>query len=145
MPIRLSVVSATNRLDVPAAFWIWKAVVELEAFCCLRVPVKVLLPVKLWLPLSLARLPESDRLDELIWLPLTLNCPVVLMLPAASMLASTVPPLFLNCNRSAVWLVAPWIIPPTLADEADWILKLAVVCRPVPFWIELGLEQIGGV
>ena len=33
MPILLSTVSASNNLSVPAAFWIWNEVIELDVFC----------------------------------------------------------------------------------------------------------------
>lgn len=47
IPIRLLMVSAMSRLLVPAAFWIEKAVVELE--------LKRLLPVKVWGPVPLSK------------------------------------------------------------------------------------------
>ena len=51
IPIRLLVVSATKRLSVPAAFWIWKAAVESELFCCKTVPVNVEFPLRVVVPL----------------------------------------------------------------------------------------------
>ena len=39
MPSLVSVVSATRRLDVPAEFWIWKAVVESTAFWKVAAPL----------------------------------------------------------------------------------------------------------
>src|SRR4051812_42242709 len=45
---------------------------------------KVLSPVKVWVPFSLARLASLLRLDEEIWEPLTLSTPVVLMSPLTS-------------------------------------------------------------
>ena len=36
IPILVLVVSATKRLEVPAVFWIWKAVVEFAEPCILR-------------------------------------------------------------------------------------------------------------
>ena|SRR5579871_4886015 len=69
MPILVCVVSPTNRLEVPAAFCIWKEVVLLALFWKRAVPlaVKVLplatvaLPLKLMLPVPVANVPlEPD-------------------------------------------------------------------------------------
>src|SRR4051812_16702277 len=138
IPTLLLVVSATNRFEVPALFWIWKAVTESVAFwnfCPLPVKVwllrssratlednrasfnvplltllalsevrlepspvkellaleKVLAPVKVWVPLSLARLESFDRSAELIWMPFIWYClPEAMdMLPEAFRLPET--------------------------------------------------------
>jgi hypothetical protein len=62
IPILPLVVSATNKLDVPALFWIWKAVVESAAFWARTVPVNLLLPVKVWGPVPLSKATLEDNL-----------------------------------------------------------------------------------
>src|SRR5947209_5893892 len=76
MPILLFVVSATKRLEVPAAFWIWKAVVESVPFaltitepvvplppvappCKTKFP-PLFAPVPLWPATTLRLLPVPD-------------------------------------------------------------------------------------
>src|SRR3989338_6696110 len=61
MAIRLEVVLATSKLEVPAAFWIWKAVVELVEFWDKKLPLKRLLPLKVCGPLPASRATLADR------------------------------------------------------------------------------------
>jgi hypothetical protein len=55
MATRVLVVSAIRRFDVPRAFWIWKALVELPAFCSSTVPVNLLLPLNVCGPVPFSR------------------------------------------------------------------------------------------
>ncbi len=95
MPIRLLIVSAISRLEVPAAFWIEKAVVELA--------LKRLLPVKVWLlALSKATVPAVEAAVPLLPVMagmLTLGIQpasvqtVLLLMTRPELLAKVLPPL----------------------------------------------------
>ena len=65
IPTLVLVVSAMNRLEVPAAFWIWRAVVLLLAFWASKVPVNLLLPEKVWGPVPFSKATLADSLASL--------------------------------------------------------------------------------
>jgi hypothetical protein len=61
----VELVVLTRNRDVPALFWIWKALAESEAF------LKVLVaPVQVWVAFSRPMLAASDKAAEVIWTPL---------------------------------------------------------------------------
>ncbi len=96
----------------------------------LRSAVKVSVVTVALNPLSV---PSATTNCPCVTVPLVATRPSVRTLPVALKAALVLPLLSCSCNKSALWLIAPLITPPTLPTAALWMAKLVLVCKLVPF------------
>src|SRR5579862_3851825 len=127
MAIRLWVVSAMNKLDVPALFWIWKAVVESAEFCDRTVPVNLLLPVKVCGPVPFNRATLALKRESLKVPDETLDA-LRLLNPAP------LPVKELEALENVLLPLKVWLAPSKAMLAASDKLEVAIWTPPTSYW-----------